>query len=168
MNEIGILTRLRHRNLVSFYGCTTHSSRELLLVYEYVYNGTVADHLRGNLAGRGLLTWPIRMSIAIETANALSYLHASDVVHRDVKTSNILLSRNFCVKVADFGLSQLFPIDVSRVSTSLQGTLGYVDPAYQETCKLTSMNDVYSFGVVLIELVSSMRAFDMRKQARGY
>ncbi|KAM1085304.1 hypothetical protein ACFX2B_010973 [Malus domestica] len=162
INEIEILTRLRHRNLVSLYGCTSRRSRELLLVYEYISNGTVADHLHGDRAD-GSLTWPIRMSIAIETADALSYLHASEIVHRDVKTNNILLDDNFCVKVADFGLSRLFPFDVTHVSTAPQGTPGYVDPEYHECYQLTSKSDVYSFGVVLIELISSLPAVDIMR-----
>ena len=162
INEVEILTRLRHKNLVSFYGCTSRSCHELLLVYEYIPNGTVADHIQGHQATPGsLLTWPTRMSIAIETASALAYLHASDIIHRDIKTNNILLDDNFCVKVADFGLSRLFPNDVSHVSTAPQGTPGYVDPEYHQCYQLTSKSDVYSFGVVLIELISSLPAVDM-------
>ncbi|KAL5553090.1 hypothetical protein UlMin_040491 [Ulmus minor] len=163
MNEIEILTRLRHKNLVSLYGCTSHHCRELLLVYEYIPNGTVADHLHGDQSKTTPLSWPIRMSIAIETANALFYLHASDIVHRDVKTNNILLDNHFCVKVADFGLSRLFPTDVTHVSTAPQGTPGYVDPEYRQCYQLTSKSDVYSFGVVLVELLSSMPAVDITR-----
>ncbi|KAL5553091.1 hypothetical protein UlMin_040492 [Ulmus minor] len=163
MNEIEILTRLRHKNLVSLYGCTSHHCRELLLVYEYIPNGTVADHLHGDHSKTTPLSWPIRMSIAIETANALVYLHASEIVHRDVKTNNILLDNNNCVKVADFGLSRLFPTDVTHVSTAPQGTPGYVDPEYHQCYQLTSKSDVYSFGVVLVELISSMPAVDITR-----
>ncbi|KAL5553088.1 hypothetical protein UlMin_040489 [Ulmus minor] len=163
MNEIEILTRLQHKNLVSLYGCTSRQSRELLLVYEYIPNGTVADHLHGDRAKTAPLSWPIRMSIAIETANALVYLHATEIVHRDVKTNNILLDENFCVKVADFGLSRLFPTDVTHVSTAPQGTPGYVDPEYHQCYQLTSKSDVYSFGVVLVELLSSMPAVDITR-----
>ncbi|KAF5189668.1 LEAF RUST 10 DISEASE-RESISTANCE LOCUS RECEPTOR-LIKE PROTEIN KINASE-like 1.2 [Thalictrum thalictroides] len=161
MNEIAILSRLRHRNLVTLYGCTNRHSRELLLVYEYVPNGTVADHLHGNRADAGLLTWPIRLTIAIESADALAYLHASDIIHRDVKTNNILLDNGFHVKVADFGLSRLFPTDVTHVSTAPQGTPGYVDPEYYQCYQLNDRSDVYSFGVVLIELISSKPAVDI-------
>uniref|UniRef100_A0A2N9G6I2 Protein kinase domain-containing protein n=1 Tax=Fagus sylvatica TaxID=28930 RepID=A0A2N9G6I2_FAGSY len=180
LNEVEILTRLHHKNLVSLYGCTSrhchHKNlvslygctsrhcRELLLVYEYIPNGTVADHIHGDRATTCSLTWPTRMSIAIETASALAYLHASDIVHRDIKTNNILLDDNFCVKVADFGLSRLFPNDVSHVSTAPQGTPGYVDPEYHQCYQLTSKSDVYSFGVVLIELISSLPAVDMFRQ----
>ncbi|CAL5338831.1 unnamed protein product [Camellia sinensis] len=132
MNEIKILTHLHHRNLVSLYGCTSRLSRELLLIYEYIPNGTVANHIHGDRAKDRPLLWPIRMSIAIETASALTYLHASDIIHRDVKTNNILLDNDFCVKVADFGLSRLFPIGVTHVSTAPQGTPGYVDPEYRQ------------------------------------
>ncbi|XP_071715848.1 LEAF RUST 10 DISEASE-RESISTANCEUS RECEPTOR-LIKE PROTEIN KINASE-like 1.2 [Rutidosis leptorrhynchoides] len=163
MNEVEILTRLRHKNLVSLYGCTSRKSRELLLVYEYIDNGTVADHLHGDRAQLSALTWQNRMKIAIETASALAYLHASDIIHRDVKTNNILLDNTFCVKVADFGLSRLLPNDMTHVSTAPQGTPGYVDPEYHQIYQLTDKSDVYSFGVVLIELISSMPAIDISR-----
>ncbi|XP_058760801.1 LEAF RUST 10 DISEASE-RESISTANCE LOCUS RECEPTOR-LIKE PROTEIN KINASE-like 1.2 [Vicia villosa] len=163
MNEVNILTTLRHKNLVSLYGCTSRHSRELLLVYEYISNGTIASHLHGELAKPNLLPWSIRIKIAIETATALTYLHASGIIHRDVKTSNILLDDNFRVKVADFGLSRLFPEDATHVSTAPQGTPGYLDPEYHQFYQLTSKSDVYSFGVVLIELISSKPAVDINR-----
>lgn len=163
MNEIEILTRLRHRNLVLLYGCTSHRSHELLLVYEYIPNGTVADHLHGDRAEKEPLTWHVRMHIAMETASALAYLHKSDIIHRDVKTNNILLDNSFTVKVADFGLSRLFPTAATHVSTAPQGTPGYVDPEYHQCYQLTDKSDVYSFGVVLIELISSMPAVDISR-----
>ncbi|KAG2700851.1 hypothetical protein I3760_06G016900 [Carya illinoinensis] len=163
INEVDILMRMRHKNLVSLYGCTSRRSRELLLVYEFIPNGTVADHIHGDRATPGSLPWPTRMGIAIETASALAYLHASEIIHRDVKTNNILLDNNFCVKVADFGLSRLFPNDVTHVSTRPQGTPGYVDPEYRQCYQLTKKSDVYSFGVVLIELISSLPAVDITR-----
>ncbi|KAH0671873.1 hypothetical protein KY284_022960 [Solanum tuberosum] len=166
VNEIEILTRLRHNNLVTLYGCTSRRSRELLLVYEYIPNGTLADHLHGDRVKDGSLTWLVRMNIAIETAGALAYLHASDVIHCDVKTNNILLDHNFNVKVADFGISRLFPNDVTHISTAPRGTPGYIDPKYHECYQLTSKSDVYSFGVVLVELISSMPAVDMTRHSQ--
>ncbi|CAN0913697.1 LEAF RUST 10 DISEASE-RESISTANCE LOCUS RECEPTOR-LIKE PROTEIN KINASE-like 1.3 [Linum grandiflorum] len=163
MNEIEILAKLRHKNLVTLYGCTSRHSRELVLVYEYISNGTVADHLHGNRrtqSGSSMMTWRVRMNIAIQTADALSFLHASDVIHRDVKTNNVLLDENFNVKVADFGLSRLFPLHVTHVSTAPQGTPGYVDPEYYQCYQLTDKSDVYSFGVVLMELITSLQAVD--------
>ncbi|MED6144000.1 hypothetical protein PIB30_011244 [Stylosanthes scabra] len=169
INEIQILTRLRHTNLVSLYGCTSRHSRELLLVYEYIPNGTLSYHLRlrrgdNTSTASSLLPWPVRMKIAIETASALAYLHACGIIHRDVKTSNILLDNNFGVKVADFGLSRLFPNNVSHVSTAPQGTPGYVDPEYRLCYQLTNKSDVYSFGVVLVELISALPAVDVNRE----
>ncbi|XP_037408878.1 LEAF RUST 10 DISEASE-RESISTANCE LOCUS RECEPTOR-LIKE PROTEIN KINASE-like 1.2 [Triticum dicoccoides] len=169
-NEVDILSRLRHPNLVALYGCTSSSPtcRDLLLVYEFVPNGTLADHLHHGKDGGGdplLLPWPTRLGIAVEAAAALAYLHVHQVVHRDVKTTNILLDDGFHVKVADFGLSRLFPADgaTQHVSTAPQGTPGYVDPAYHHRYQLTDKSDVYSFGVVLVELVSSRPAVDMAR-----
>ncbi|KAI4331494.1 hypothetical protein MLD38_029680 [Melastoma candidum] len=163
MNEVDILARVQHRNLISLYGCTSRQSSRLLLVYEYISNGTVADHISGDLAKPGLPPWSTRLNIAIETAIAVVYLHASDIVHRDLKTNNILLDDNFTVKVADFGLSRLFPLDVSHISTAPQGTPGYVDPEYHQCYQLTEKSDVYSFGVVLLELISSLPAVDIMR-----
>jgi serine/threonine protein kinase len=165
VNEAAILSRLRHPNLVTLYGCTSSRSRALLLVYEFVPNGTVADHLHGHRAAGRALAWPARLSVAVEAAAALAYLHAVEppVVHRDVKTSNILLDAEFHVKVADFGMSRLFPHDATHVSTAPQGTPGYVDPEYHQCYQLTDKSDVYSFGVVLVELVSSKPAVDVAR-----
>ncbi|KAI5428186.1 hypothetical protein KIW84_033261, partial [Lathyrus oleraceus] len=163
MNEVEILAKLRHKNLVTLYGCSSKHSRELLLVYEYIPNGTVADHIHGNQSSSCLLPWSVRMNIALETAEALAYLHASDVIHRDVKSNNILLDEKFHVKVADFGLSRWLPNDVTHVSTAPQGTPGYVDPEYYQCYQLTEKSDVYSFGVVLAELISSLQAVDITR-----
>ncbi|KAL2626025.1 hypothetical protein AAZV13_07G086400 [Glycine max] len=163
MNEIKILANLDHPNLVTLFGCTSRHTRELLLVYEYIPNGTIADHLHGQRSKPGKLSWHIRMNIAVETASALKFLHQKDIIHRDVKTNNILLDNNFCVKVADFGLSRLFPDHVTHVSTAPQGTPGYVDPEYHQCYQLTKQSDVYSFGVVLVELISSLPAVDITR-----
>ncbi|XP_076893687.1 LEAF RUST 10 DISEASE-RESISTANCE LOCUS RECEPTOR-LIKE PROTEIN KINASE-like 1.4 [Bidens hawaiensis] len=162
INEVRILTQLDHENLVKLYGCTSKRSKELLLVYEYIPNGTIADHLHGKLANSSsnLFSWSIRLNIAIQTADALAYLHKSGIIHRDVKSNNILLDKSFRVKVADFGLSRLFNNVVTHVSTAPQGTPGYVDPEYYQLYQLTDKSDVYSFGVVLVELISSLPAVD--------
>ncbi|KAG6522833.1 LEAF RUST 10 DISEASE-RESISTANCE LOCUS RECEPTOR-LIKE PROTEIN KINASE-like 1.1 [Zingiber officinale] len=168
MNEIEILSHVRHQNLVDLYGWTSRDSKELLLVYEFVPNGTVADHLHGSRAREGILTWPMRLKIAIEAAEALAYLHAIDppIIHRDIKTSNILLDSSFHVKVADFGLSRWFPTNATHVSTVPQGTPGYLDPEYHQCYQLTHKSDVYSFGVVLIELLSSKPAVDFNRHRK--
>ncbi|MQL97118.1 hypothetical protein Taro_029802 [Colocasia esculenta] len=165
-NEVAILSGLRHPNLVALYGCTTRHSRELLLVYEFVPNGTIADHLHEHRAAEGALAWPLRLRIAVETAAALAHLHAVQppIIHRDVKTNNILLDGDFHVKVGDFGLSRLFPAAASHVSTVPQGTPGYVDPVYHRCYQLTDKSDVYSFGVVLAELISSKPAVDICRE----
>ncbi|KAF8080815.1 hypothetical protein N665_0921s0009 [Sinapis alba] len=162
-NEIEILKSLKHPNLVILYGCTSRHSRELLLVYEYISNGTLADHLHGDRAEPRPLCWPVRLNVAIETASALSFLHKSGIIHRDVKTTNILLDEDYTVKVADFGLSRLFPMDQTHISTAPQGTPGYVDPEYYQCYRLNEKSDVYSFGVVLTELISSKEAVDITR-----
>ncbi|XP_059072416.1 LEAF RUST 10 DISEASE-RESISTANCE LOCUS RECEPTOR-LIKE PROTEIN KINASE-like 1.2 [Cryptomeria japonica] len=165
INEVQILSSLDHPNLVRLYGCTSLKSPILILVYEYVPNGTLADHLHGSRRSLRGLPWGIRLKIALQTAQALAYLHSIEppIFHRDVKSNNILLDEYFGAKVADFGLSRLVPVNVSHVTTAPQGTPGYVDPEYHECFQLTEKSDVYSFGVVLVEIISAKVAVDMNR-----
>lgn len=156
MKEIEILSHLHHQNLVLLYGCSSRHSDKHMLVYEYISNGTLSQHLHGS--SRSTLSWPSRLNIAIETAKALVYLHDSGIIHRDVKGNNILLDENLTVKVADFGLSRFFPDYVTHVSTLPVGTRAYIDPDYFETGKVSDKSDVYNFGVILFELISSKPA----------
>ncbi|XP_057839979.1 LEAF RUST 10 DISEASE-RESISTANCE LOCUS RECEPTOR-LIKE PROTEIN KINASE-like 1.4 [Cryptomeria japonica] len=162
LNEVQILSSLSHPNLVRLYGCTSPQSPMLLLVYEFVPNGTLSDHLHGSRRTLIGLPWATRLNIAIETAQALAYLHNINppILHRDVKSSNILLDEHFRAKVADFGLSRLMPLNVSHITTAPQGTLGYVDPEYHQCFQLTEKSDVYSLGVVLMEIISAKVAVD--------
>lgn len=160
MNEVAMLTGMRHENLVQLYGCTSPQTRELLLVQEYIPNGTLAHRLRLHLHRKDTFPWSTRLNVAIQTASALAYLHASNIIHRDVKTSNILLDTSLNAKVADFGLSRLVPHGVTHVTTDPAGTPGYIDPEYYENCHLSDKSDVYSFGVILVELISSLPAFN--------
>ncbi|KAL2321171.1 hypothetical protein Fmac_030140 [Flemingia macrophylla] len=155
LKETEMLGLLHHQNLVSLYGHTSRHSNKHMLVYEYIPNGTLSEHLHGS--SNGILPWDTRLNIAIETATALVYLHDSGIIHRDVKGSNILLDENFTVKVADFGLSRSLPDVVTHVSTIPVGTRAYIDPDYFESGRVSDKSDVYSFGVVLFELISSIR-----------
>eukprot|EP01018_Ginkgo_biloba_P024714 Gb_23983 [translate_table: standard] len=167
VNEVEILSRVRHPYLVRLFGWC-QNSRSLLLVYEYVPNGTLADHLHGERKGRGL-AWKARLNIALGTAEALSFLHFGvepPIFHRDVKPTNILLDECLRAKVADFGLSRLVLLKGSHISTAPQGTPGYLDPDYHRSFQLTDKSDVYSFGVVLVEIISAKIAVDITRERK--
>nr|GME15881.1 proline-rich receptor-like protein kinase PERK1 [Ipomoea batatas] len=161
--EVEIISRVHHKHLVSLIGyCITGSQR--LLVYEFVPNNTMEFHLHGN--GRPPLEWHMRLKIALGAAKGLAYLHEDcqpKIIHRDIKSANILLDFNFETKVADFGLAKFTSDANTHVSTRVMGTFGYLAPEYASSGKLTEKSDVFSFGVMLLELITGRRPFDSKQ-----
>ncbi|KAF6994201.1 hypothetical protein CFC21_010956 [Triticum aestivum] len=158
--EVEIISRVHHKHLVSLVGyCISGGKR--LLVYEFVTNNTLEFHLHGE--GRPTLEWPIRLRIALGAAKGLAYIHEDchpKIIHRDIKSSNILLDFKFEAKVADFGLAKFTSDNSTHVSTRVMGTFGYLAPEYASSGKLTEKSDVFSFGVMLLELITGRRPVD--------
>ncbi|KAF2934802.1 calmodulin-binding receptor-like cytoplasmic kinase 3 [Oryza sativa Japonica Group] len=167
-NEIALLKKIEHRNLVQLLGYIDKRN-ERIVITEYVPNGTLREHLDGQ---RGLvLSFNQRLEIAIDVAHGLTYLHLyaeKPIIHRDVKSSNILLNEGFRAKVADFGFARTGPTepDQSQIQTDVRGTAGYVDPEYLRTNHLTVKSDVFSYGVLLLEILSGRRPIEVRRAAR--
>ncbi|KAL1221573.1 putative receptor-like protein kinase [Cardamine amara subsp. amara] len=164
--EVELLLRVHHINLVNLVGYCDEGDH-LALIYEYMSNRDLKHHLSGKHSG-SVLKWSTRLQIAVDAALGLEYLHAGcqpTMVHRDVKSTNILLDERFTAKIADFGLSRSFQFgDESHVSTVVAGTPGYLDPEYYRTGRLAEMSDVYSFGIVLLEMITNQRVIDQSRE----
>uniref|UniRef100_A0A2P2JI85 non-specific serine/threonine protein kinase n=1 Tax=Rhizophora mucronata TaxID=61149 RepID=A0A2P2JI85_RHIMU len=162
--EIELLSRVHHKNLISLLGFC-FERHEQMLIYEFAPNGTLRDSLSGQTGIR--LDWPRRLKVALGAARGLSYLHElanPPIIHRDIKSTNILLDTHLNAKVGDFGISKILGDgEEDHVSTQVRGTLGYLDPEYYMTQQLTEKSDVYGFGVVMLELITGRRPIEKRK-----
>ncbi|XVF23181.1 hypothetical protein REPUB_Repub13aG0015100 [Reevesia pubescens] len=162
--EIELLSRVHHKNVVSLLGFCFDQA-EQMLIYEYVPNGSLSDSLSGKSGIR--LDWTRRLKIALGAARGLAYLHElanPPIIHRDIKSTNILLDERLNAKVADFGLSKLMgDSEKGHVTTQVKGTMGYLDPEYYMTQQLTEKSDVYSFGVLLLEIITARRPIERGK-----
>ncbi|GAB2269599.1 hypothetical protein Dimus_004524 [Dionaea muscipula] len=160
--EVEAIGRVRHKNLVRLLGYCAEGAHRML-VYEYVNNGNLEQWLHGDVGPCSPLTWDIRMNVIVGTAKGLTYLHEGlepKVVHRDIKSSNILLDKQWNPKLSDFGLAKLLGSERNYVTTRVMGTFGYVAPEYASTGMLNERSDVYSFGILLVEIISGRNPVD--------
>lgn len=161
--EVETLSRAQHKNLVTLQGYCKHGN-DRLLIYSYMENGSLDYWLHERVDGSSFLRWEARLKIAQGAAHGLAYLHKEpNIIHRDIKTSNILLDGRFEAHLADFGLARLLHPYDTHVTTDLVGTLGYIPPEYSQTLTATFRGDVYSFGVVLLELLTGRRPVEVCK-----
>nr|QAS62435.1 LRR receptor-like serine/threonine-protein kinase ERL2 [Sedum alfredii] len=159
--ELNTVGSIRHRNLVSLHGYALSPFGNMLF-YDYMENGSLWDLLHGPLK-KVKLDWDTRLRIAVGASQGLAYLHHDcnpRIIHRDVKSSNILLDENFEAHLSDFGIAKCLPATKTHASTFVLGTIGYIDPEYARTSRLTEKSDVYSFGIVLLELLTGKKAVD--------
>ncbi|KAH9805050.1 LRR receptor-like serine/threonine-protein kinase ERECTA [Citrus sinensis] len=159
--ELETVGSIKHRNLVSLQGYSLSSSGNLLF-YDFMENGSLWDILHGPTKKKKL-DWDTRLKIALGAAQGLAYLHhdcSPRIIHRDVKSSNILLDKDFEAHLTDFGIAKSLCVSKSYTSTYIMGTIGYIDPEYARTSRLTEKSDVYSFGIVLLELLTGRKAVD--------
>ncbi|BFG14808.1 hypothetical protein CerSpe_010820 [Prunus speciosa] len=166
--EVEAIGHVRHKNLVRLLGYCIEGTHRLL-VYEYVNNGNLEQWLHGAMRHHGYLTWEARMKVLLGTAKALAYLHEAiepKVVHRDIKSSNILLDDDFNAKISDFGLAKLLGAGKSHITTRVMGTFGYVAPEYANSGLLNEKSDVYSFGVVILEAITGRDPVDYGRPAQ--
>ncbi|KAI9177116.1 hypothetical protein LWI28_011266 [Acer negundo] len=165
--EVEAIGHVRHKNLVRLLGYCMEGVHRML-VYEYVNNGNLEQWLHGAMRQHGTLTWEARMKVILGTAKALAYLHEAiepKIVHRDIKSSNILIDDEFNSKVSDFGLAKLLDSGESHITTRVMGTFGYVAPEYANTGLLNEKSDIYSFGVLLLEAVTGRDPVDYGRPA---
>ncbi|XP_009615723.1 putative receptor-like protein kinase At2g42960 [Nicotiana tabacum] len=165
--EVEAIGHVRHKNLVRLLGYCIEGVHRML-VYEYVNNGNLEQWLHGAMRQYGTLTWEARMKVLLGTAKALAYLHEAiepKVVHRDIKSSNILIDDEFNAKVSDFGLAKLLDSGESHITTRVMGTFGYVAPEYANTGMLNEKSDIYSFGVLVLEAVTGRDPVDYSRPA---
>ncbi|KAL9464717.1 hypothetical protein AB3S75_002344 [Citrus x aurantiifolia] len=173
-NEVRLLSKVKHRNLVGLVGFCEEAEASgagaEALVYEYVPHGSLLDYITGR-GGRSL-TWRQRVNIAIGAAKGIAHLHdgiTPSIIHRDIKPSNILIGDGYEAKVSDFGLVRMGPVgDQSHVSSQIKGTPGYLDPAYCSSFHLSQFSDVYSFGVILLQLIAARPAVDTTRHQPNY
>uniref|UniRef100_A0A803LRM1 non-specific serine/threonine protein kinase n=1 Tax=Chenopodium quinoa TaxID=63459 RepID=A0A803LRM1_CHEQI len=165
--EVEAIGHVRHKNLVRLLGYCIEGVHRML-VYEYVNNGNLEQWIHGAMRHHGTLTWEARIKVLLGTAKALAYLHESiepKVVHRDIKSSNILIDTDFNAKVSDFGLAKLLDSGESHITTRVMGTFGYVAPEYANSGLLNEKSDIYSFGVLLLEAITARDPVDYSRPA---